>query len=96
MFCGVGEETCVEHAICARSAPVCPHQKVGNFSELPIRLRNQFGSPLGFDYILTFPQQVGTAVVTRHDGRLALGRLGALCEQVAILIQTFIMFYQLV
>ncbi|CAD6341923.1 unnamed protein product [Miscanthus lutarioriparius] len=26
--------------------------------------------------------KVGTAVVTRHDGRLALGRLGALCEQV--------------
>ena len=26
--------------------------------------------------------QVGTAVVTRGDGRLALGRLGALCEQV--------------
>ena len=39
---------------------------------------------------------MGTAVVTRHDGRIALGRLGALCEQVAILIQTFIMFYQLV
>lgn len=26
--------------------------------------------------------QVGTAVVTRGDGRLALGRLGSLCEQV--------------
>ena len=26
--------------------------------------------------------KVGTAVVTRDDGRLALGRLGALCEQV--------------
>lgn len=26
--------------------------------------------------------KVGTAVVTRNDGRLALGRLGALCEQV--------------
>lgn len=26
--------------------------------------------------------EVGTAVVTRGDGRLALGRLGALCEQV--------------
>ena len=39
---------------------------------------------------------MGTAVVTRHDGRLALGRLGALCEQVAVLIQTFIMVYQLV
>ncbi|KAG0518356.1 hypothetical protein BDA96_09G168500 [Sorghum bicolor] len=26
--------------------------------------------------------KLGTAVVTRHDGRLALGRLGALCEQV--------------
>lgn len=26
--------------------------------------------------------KVGTAVVTRSDGRLALGRLGALCEQV--------------
>ncbi|KAL6609871.1 hypothetical protein ACP70R_039840 [Stipagrostis hirtigluma subsp. patula] len=26
--------------------------------------------------------KVGTAVVTRHDGRLALGRLGSLCEQV--------------
>lgn len=25
--------------------------------------------------------KVGTAVVTRSDGRLALGRLGALCEQ---------------
>ncbi|RRT60894.1 hypothetical protein B296_00035687 [Ensete ventricosum] len=27
---------------------------------------------------------VGTAVVTRTDGRLALGRLGNLCEQVLI------------
>ncbi|KAK9189414.1 hypothetical protein WN943_018010 [Citrus x changshan-huyou] len=26
--------------------------------------------------------KVGTAVVTRSDGRLALGRLGALCEQI--------------
>lgn len=26
--------------------------------------------------------KVGTAVVTRSDGRLALGRIGALCEQV--------------
>ncbi|XP_022765098.1 delta-1-pyrroline-5-carboxylate synthase-like isoform X2 [Durio zibethinus] len=26
--------------------------------------------------------KVGTAVVTRNDGRLALGRLGALCEQI--------------
>ncbi|KHG24178.1 Delta-1-pyrroline-5-carboxylate synthase [Gossypium arboreum] len=26
--------------------------------------------------------KVGTAVVTRGDGRLAVGRLGALCEQV--------------
>ncbi|KAH9617728.1 hypothetical protein KSS87_016647 [Heliosperma pusillum] len=25
--------------------------------------------------------KVGTAVVTRDDGRLAVGRLGALCEQ---------------
>ncbi|XP_044473107.1 delta-1-pyrroline-5-carboxylate synthase-like [Mangifera indica] len=30
--------------------------------------------------------KVGTAVVTRGDGRLALGRLGALCEQVKELI----------
>lgn len=30
--------------------------------------------------------KVGTAVVTRSDGRLALGRLGALCEQVCIYI----------
>ncbi|XP_008785507.1 delta-1-pyrroline-5-carboxylate synthase isoform X2 [Phoenix dactylifera] len=30
--------------------------------------------------------KVGTAVVTRTDGRLALGRLGALCEQVKELI----------
>nr|GEX25910.1 delta-1-pyrroline-5-carboxylate synthase-like [Tanacetum cinerariifolium] len=29
--------------------------------------------------------KVGTAVVTRDDGRLALGRLGALCEQIQIL-----------
>ncbi|KAK9077900.1 hypothetical protein SSX86_001957 [Deinandra increscens subsp. villosa] len=29
--------------------------------------------------------KVGTAVVTREDGRLALGRLGALCEQLQIL-----------
>ncbi|GKF73086.1 delta-1-pyrroline-5-carboxylate synthase-like protein, partial [Tanacetum coccineum] len=28
---------------------------------------------------------VGTAVVTRDDGRLALGRLGALCEQIQAL-----------
>lgn len=28
--------------------------------------------------------KVGTAVVTRGDGRLALGRLGALCEQVIL------------
>lgn len=33
------------------------------------------------DYLLL---KVGTAVVTRSDGRLALGRLGALCEQVYI------------
>ncbi|KAG0498731.1 hypothetical protein HPP92_003422 [Vanilla planifolia] len=26
--------------------------------------------------------KVGTAVVTRSDGRLAVGRLGTLCEQV--------------
>lgn len=31
-----------------------------------------------------FLSKVGTAVVTRDDGRLALGRLGALCEQVII------------
>ncbi|GMJ12324.1 delta 1-pyrroline-5-carboxylate synthase 2 [Hibiscus trionum] len=30
--------------------------------------------------------KVGTAVVTRHDGRLAVGRLGALCEQLKELI----------
>ncbi|CAA0809397.1 Delta-1-pyrroline-5-carboxylate synthase B [Striga hermonthica] len=30
--------------------------------------------------------KVGTAVVTRADGRLALGRLGALCEQITELI----------
>ncbi|KAM0023450.1 Delta-1-pyrroline-5-carboxylate synthase [Helianthus debilis subsp. tardiflorus] len=29
--------------------------------------------------------KVGTAVVTREDGRLALGRLGALCEQIQTL-----------
>lgn len=28
--------------------------------------------------------QVGTAVVTRADGRLAVGRIGSLCEQVMI------------
>lgn len=28
---------------------------------------------------------MGTAVVTRTDGRLALGRLGALCEQVCLI-----------
>lgn len=28
--------------------------------------------------------KVGTAVVTRTDGRLALGRIGALCEQVSM------------
>lgn len=33
--------------------------------------------------------KVGTAVVTRSDGRLALGRLGALCEQVIIYNITF-------
>ncbi|GAU36872.1 hypothetical protein TSUD_220400 [Trifolium subterraneum] len=26
--------------------------------------------------------KVGTAVVTRQDGRLAVGKLGALCEQI--------------
>ncbi|GER34893.1 delta-1-pyrroline-5-carboxylate synthase [Striga asiatica] len=35
--------------------------------------------------LLSIPQ-VGTAVVTRADGRLALGRLGALCEQITELI----------
>lgn len=29
--------------------------------------------------------KVGTAVVTRSDGRLALGRLGALLEQVCVI-----------
>jgi hypothetical protein len=35
--------------------------------------------------------KVGTAVVTRSDGRLALGRLGALCEQVCVYI--FVQLY---
>lgn len=42
-----------------------------------------FGNGLRFfwtDSLLDL--KVGTAVVTRDDGRLALGRLGALCEQV--------------
>jgi len=30
--------------------------------------------------------KVGTAVVTRQDGRVAVGKLGALCEQVALYI----------
>lgn len=34
--------------------------------------------------------KVGTAVVTRTDGRLALGRLGALCEQVCCLFYTLL------
>jgi len=33
--------------------------------------------------------KVGTAVVTRQDGRLAVGKLGALCEQVALNICIF-------
>jgi len=33
-------------------------------------------------FAASFLLKVGTAVVTRSDGRLALGRIGALCEQV--------------
>ncbi|KAG6511903.1 hypothetical protein ZIOFF_029982 [Zingiber officinale] len=41
----------------------------------------QFGKDVEyFEYL--YKCEVGTAVVTRADGRLALGRLGALCEQV--------------
>jgi hypothetical protein len=35
-----------------------------------------------FVFLFLNGSQVGTAVVTRSDGKLALGRLGALCEQV--------------
>ncbi|KAI9389556.1 hypothetical protein POPTR_008G060200v4 [Populus trichocarpa] len=35
-----------------------------------------------FAYFEIWLLKVGTAVVTRADGRLALGRLGALCEQI--------------
>jgi glutamate 5-kinase len=35
-----------------------------------------------FVFLFLNISQVGTAVVTRSDGKLALGRLGALCEQV--------------
>lgn len=34
--------------------------------------------------------KVGTAVVTRQDGRLAVGKLGALCEQVALCVCMYI------
>jgi hypothetical protein len=36
-----------------------------------------------FVFLFLNISQVGTAVVTRSDGKLALGRLGALCEQVS-------------
>ncbi len=36
-----------------------------------------------FVFLFLNGSQVGTAVVTRSDGKLALGRLGALCEQVS-------------
>lgn len=36
----------------------------------------------GFIYLLIVLLQVGTAVVTGQNGRLAMGRLGSLCEQV--------------
>ncbi|KAG5106491.1 hypothetical protein JHK82_043461 [Glycine max] len=39
--------------------------------------------------------KVGTAVVTRSDGRLALGRLGALCEQLKELNKTIMSFSDL-
>lgn len=37
---------------------------------------------------MSFPK-VGTAVVTRGDGRLALGRMGSLCEQVDLIFAQF-------
>jgi hypothetical protein len=37
-----------------------------------------------FVFLFLNGSQVGTAVVTRSDGKLALGRLGALCEQVSL------------
>ncbi|XP_041028227.1 delta-1-pyrroline-5-carboxylate synthase-like isoform X2 [Juglans microcarpa x Juglans regia] len=40
-----------------------------------------FMCSLGYFLLLSLMMMVGTAVVTRADGRLALGRLGALCEQ---------------
>ena len=40
-------------------------------------------------YGLFVELKVGTAVVTRSDGRLALGRLGALCEQVIFAVLLF-------
>jgi delta-1-pyrroline-5-carboxylate synthetase len=67
----------------------CSPQSWQLLASIPVRLRHQSGSPPYLGLITTdsylFAWQVGTAVVTRHDGRLALGRLGALCEQVLIL-----------
>lgn len=38
-----------------------------------------------FFFLFLNSLKVGTAVVTRSDGRLALGRLGALLEQVCVI-----------
>ena len=37
-------------------------------------------------FLRDLPVQVGTAVVTRQDKRLAVGRLGALVEQIEALV----------
>ncbi|XP_016679885.2 delta-1-pyrroline-5-carboxylate synthase isoform X1 [Gossypium hirsutum] len=62
-------------------------QKLDPHSPIFHSVRNQALSPMATDpaacikNVKRLVVKVGTAVVTRHDGRLAVGRLGALCEQ---------------
>ena len=57
----------------------CSNTKYGSWYALPTKKIDYFGL---FAEFVRWLSKFGTAVVTRSDGRLALGRLGALCEQV--------------